>query len=322
LQDSLLVTRHSPLHKEAWSKIQEARYILVITHINPDADTISSALAFSNLFAKKKIKHKVFNASKEIPRNLDFLDRFDKITNQIPKFYDLIISVDCSNLSRFYFEVSKDIPIINIDHHKSNDNFGIINIVNYNKASSAEVVFDFFEANKLKISKEIAQCLYVGVYDDSLAFSTDRCDESTFEMLNTIVKQGANPGYIANMLIRRDSLAKYRVLPKVLNSLELHFEGKVATIYVLNDWLKQSGATLQECEEALDMILSIAVVDIAIFLRVVNNKVRVSLRSKSGTDVSDIAKKFDGGGHTAAAGCTISECDIFKAREKILEVIW
>lgn len=130
-------------YKEALDLIEKSRYILIITHVNPDADSISSALALSNLFFENRIKHKVFNVSSDLPQNLDFINRFDKITDQLPKFYDLAISVDCGTIKRLGFELPSDIPLINIDHHKSNDDFGTINIVDSNRSSTAEIVYDF-----------------------------------------------------------------------------------------------------------------------------------------------------------------------------------
>jgi len=306
---------------KALDLIEKSKYILIITHVNPDADTISSALALSSLLFENKIKHKVFNIGSNLPLNLDFINRFDKITNQMPKEFDLAICVDCGGKQRLGFELDDRVPLINIDHHKSNDDFGTINIVNYHKSSTAEVLYDFFKYNGLYITKDIATALYVGIYDDSLGFTISRCDEDTFVKVNFLVKCGANPALIADKMIRRDSLAKYRVIPKVLESLELFNEGRVAVIYAQPLWLKQTGATNVDCEVALDMINNIAVVKIAAFLRIVNGKVRVSLRSKDDIDVSQIAKKFNGGGHVQAAGCSLKCDDVLEGKKIILKEI-
>ena len=308
-------------YKQALDLIQNSHYILIVTHINPDADTISCALALGNYFSENKIKNKVFNKMKQLPRNLDFLNRFDKITNQLPKFYDLVIFVDCANTGRIGVALDENVQIINIDHHKSNDNFGTINIVKPNKASASEIVYEFFIKNELKISQKVAQCLYTGIYDDSLKFSTPRCDNDTFKVANELVSLGVSPSEVANNLTRRDSLAKYRLLPKILDSLELHFEGKVATIYVLDEWLKQTGAIYSECEESVNMILNIAIVDIAIFFRVSNGKTRVSLSAKKDVDVSIIANEFNGGGHKMAAGCSCDTIDVLEAKSMVLDYI-
>lgn len=73
-------------YTKALQLIEKSRYILIITHVNPDPDSIGSALALSNLFYENRIKHKVFNISSDLPQNLDFIPRFDKITDQLPAF--------------------------------------------------------------------------------------------------------------------------------------------------------------------------------------------------------------------------------------------
>ncbi len=309
-------------YTKALELIEKSRYILIITHVNPDPDSIGSALALSNLFHENKIKHKVFNVSSDLPQSLDFIPRFEKITDQLPAFFDLAISVDCGTYKRLGFELDSSIPLINFDHHKSNNSFGVVNIVDPQKSSTAELVFEFFKHNGLYITKDSATALYVGIYDDTLAFSLGRCDETTFEKINFLVECGASPSEIANKLLRRDSLAKYRIIPKVLDSLELYKEGEIASIIALEEWFKQTGAHNRDCEDALDMVMSIAVVKVAIFVRISNGVSRVSLRSKGQIDVSKIAGKFDGGGHFNASGCTIEILDVEKVKEIVLKEIF
>lgn len=307
-------------YTKALELIENSHYILILTHINPDADTLSCALALSNYFYDNKIKHKVFNKMSSLPRNVNFLSRFDKITDQMPKFYDLVIYVDCGDQNRPAIDIADDVDIINIDHHQSNDNFGKLNFVDDSKASTAEILYQFFISNNMKISQPIAQCLYCGIYDDSLQFSTPRTDASTFKIINHLVECGVEPSYVATMLNKRESLAKYRLLPRILDSLELHLEGEVATIYILDEWLKASGAKYTEAEDAVNMILSIDIVQIAIFLRVSNGKTRISLRSKK-NDISYIANAFNGGGHSLASGCSIDTLDVIEAKNRIIEFI-
>jgi len=308
-------------YTKALELIEKSRYILIITHVNPDPDSIGSALALSNLFYENKIKHKVYNISSDLPQNLDFIPRFEKITDQLPAFFDLAISVDCGTYKRLGFELDSSIPLINFDHHKSNNSFGVVNIVDPLKSSTAELVYEFFKHNGLYITKNSATALYVGIYDDTLAFSLNRCDEITFEKINFLVECGASPSEIANKLLRRDSLAKYRIIPKVLDSLELYKEGEIASIIAKEEWFKETGAHNRDCEDALDMVMSIAIVRIAFFVRIVNGVSRVSLRSKGKIDVSAIASHFDGGGHFNAAGCTLDLLDVEKAKEIVLKEI-
>lgn len=306
---------------KAYELIKKSRYILLITHINPDPDSIGSALAISNLLFENRVKHKVYNISSDLPKNLDFLTRYEKITDNLPAFYDLVISFDCGTYERIGFDLPKDIPLINFDHHASNEKFGDVNIVDPYKSSTAELVFDFFKYNGLNISKNSAEALYVGIYDDTLAFSLPRCDEDTFKKINFLVECGANPSAITNKLLRRDSLAKYRIIPKVLNSLELYNEGEIASIVALKEWFEQTGAKSRDCEDALNMIMSIGIVQIAFFVRYLNGVCRVSLRSKGNIDVSKIAAIFGGGGHFNASGCNINIDDVEEAKKLVLKEV-
>ena len=309
-------------YTKALQLIEKSKYILIVTHVNPDPDSIGSALALSNLFHENKIKHKVYNISSDLPQNLDFIPRFEKISDQLPAFFDLIITVDCGSYKRLGFKPDSTIPLINFDHHKSNENFGVVNIVDPMKSSTAELVYEFFKHNGLYITKNSAKALYVGIYDDTLAFSLGRCDELTFEKINFLVECGASPSEIANKLLRRDSLAKYRIIPRVLDSLELFQEGQIASIIAKDEWFKQTGAHNRDCEDALDMVMSIAVVRVAFFVRVVNGISRVSLRSKGEVDVSKIAATFGGGGHFNAAGCGLEITDVDKTKQIVLKEIF
>ncbi|MEA3353657.1 MAG: bifunctional oligoribonuclease/PAP phosphatase NrnA [Campylobacterota bacterium] len=302
------------------NSIRGSRYILIITHINPDPDTISSALALSNYLFENNIKHKVFNKEGKLPFALNFLSRFDKISDQLPKFYDLVIYLDCGDKFRAGDMVlDNNAKVINIDHHQSNDNFGDINIVDDKKASTAEVLYECFEYNNMNISKKTAECLYVGIYDDSIAFTTPRTNARTFEIVNKLAQTGISIGNIANNLLRRDSLARYRIMPKILATLELHSEGKLATVYLDDNWLSQTGADISDCDDVVNMILNIAVVNVVAYFRIKNNKVRVSLRSKGDFDVSKVAESYNGGGHKNAAGLSMDTLSIDEAKELLIE---
>ena len=184
-------------YTKALELIEKSRYILIITHVNPDPDSIGSALALSNLFSENKIKHKVFNISSDLPQNLDFIPRFEKITDQLPAFFDLAISVDCGTYKRLGFELDSSIPLINFDHHKSNNSFGTVNIVDPMKSSTAELVFEFFKHNGLYITKnacfqhKIKECNGACIGEESQESYNERVtefiEENAFENNNMII---------------------------------------------------------------------------------------------------------------------------------------
>ena len=145
--------------------------------------------------------------------------------------------------------------------------------------------------------------------------------ENTFKAINFLVKSGVNPSYIASKLIQRQSLAKLQIQAKVVQSLELYDKGNIAIIYVLPIWLEQTGASYKDCDEVINQVLNLGVVNIAMFLRISDGKTRVSLRSKEAIDISKVASHFNGGGHKNAAGCRIESKDIEESKKILLEYI-
>jgi phosphoesterase RecJ-like protein len=108
-------------------------------------------------------------------------------------------------------------------------------------------------------------------------------------------------------------------MPKILETLELHNEGMIASVYLDKNWIKQTGATVNECDDIVNMVLSIAIVEVVAYFRIVDNKTRVSLRSKGDIDVSIIAQRFDGGGHKNAAGLSLDTLCIDTAKKLLVD---
>ncbi len=306
------------LFQEIYKKIQEARYIVLLTHKNPDPDTIGSALALGSYLKNEKKKYKILNTSKIIPTQLSFLNGFDKITDQLPKSFDLVIYLDCSNDTMVGINIDKDIFSIVIDHHQTSEEKADINLIDSTSGSTGEIVYDFFLFNKISITQNIAQALYVSIYSDTVGFTTSKTTAKTFEKITNLVQTGIDPSFIANNLLQKDSLAKYRALPKVLETLELHFGGNIATIYCEEQWVEQSGVELYELDFVSNMVLNIAIVHIVAYFRKVDNKIRVSLRGKGDLDLSEVALNFHGGGHKNASGFNLQTQNIQKAKEQFL----
>ena len=313
--------QNNKLFQSMYDEIIKAHYILIVTHDNPDPDTISSALSLSNYFFENKIKHKVFNSSTLVPRKLNFLSKFEKITNIIPKYYDLVIYLDCANKHRVKEIFLDDVKTISVDHHQTNSNFANINIVDFTKSSTAELLFHFFKENNLKISKHNAECLYTGIYDDSLAFSSPRTNKETFNVICELMDAKIDVSYITDKLLRRESLAKFRIIPKVMNTLELFKEGKLATIYLDEKDLIHTGGNQSETDDIINLVLNIGIVELVVYLRITDDCIRGSLRSKGNIDVSQIAKKFNGGGHKNSAGLKIHSRDLIKTHKDVVSVI-
>ncbi len=305
---------------EVVSKIEQASKVLLLTHLNPDADTLGSASAIYDILWRKQKKVYLFNASQEISHNLTKIAYVDKLQHTLPKQYDLALSFDCGSLERLGVE-SVDSELINIDHHVSNDHYGTINVLQTACVSATEVVYRLFKAAGWKISEKAAQSLYTGIVSDSLSFGSDRVTPELFETASELVRLGADPELSRDMLYEQHSLARMRLASKMMDTLSLHMDGRLAYIYADEAMFEATGAQHTDTEEALRMVMAMGVVQIALVLR--SEKpgiVKGSLRSKGIVDVNKVASHFNGGGHKRASGFQSRE-SMESIKAKIIEII-
>ncbi len=306
-------------YDEVKGKIQSAECITILSHLNPDADALGTALGIYMLLKKDKIKRvEVVNGSKALPLHLDFLPGFDKIKHQIEYENALIISCDCGSIDRLGFDLNGR-DIINIDHHQSNTQYGSINVVIPDYASSSQVAFALFK-KLYSIDADTATCFYTALLSDTRYFTTTSVNKEVFNVARELVDAGAKPDVIAYNFTQRRPLSSLRILEKALNSLMLYEEAKVAVLMVTKEDIEATGATVPDMEGIVDYARSLVTVEIGLFAMELNDGIRISLRSKS-VDVSQVASAFGGGGHKVAAGFTIKESGLQESIDIILEKI-
>jgi len=306
------------LFKKAWEKIKESKNIVLAAHINPDGDALGSSLSLYPILKKMGKNVKVFNVTKPLPMYLDFLPNFDKVTDKLPKNYDLLISFDCGSFDRLGIE-EKPPFLINIDHHISNTKYGDINIIDPKAASSSQVVYNMLKANDVEIPSESAVCIYTALVTDTGSFQYESVNEKVFEMAAELVKCGVKPDFVAKMLFQRDRLSRLRLLAKAYDTIELCCEGKVAFVEVTKEMMEITGAIKDDTDTIVNSVRAIASVEVACMLREDDDGIKISLRSKNYADVSKVAVKYGGGGHIRAAGATIKDEFDFEKVKKMLK---
>ena len=300
-------------------KLAEARNISILTHINPDADTLGTGLGIYALLTKERTKRvEIVNASPMLPRHLDFLPNFSKIKHTMDFEESLIISCDCGSIDRLGFDLEGR-DILNIDHHAGNAEYGSLNVVLSEYASASQVAYALFK-EIFPIDKSAASCFYTALLSDTQYFTTSSVDKAVFETAGTLVALGADPVETAYHLTQRRSLASLRILHRALGTLTLHQDAQVATLFVTNDDLEATGATMPDMDGIVDYARSLATVEIGIFALEQKDTIRVSLRSKS-VNVSALAAHFGGGGHKVAAGFTVSQSNLHEILDIILKRI-
>ena len=306
-------------YKEVKEKIDQAESITLLSHLNPDADTLGTTLGIYALLSKalsKKVE--IVNASNALPLYLDFLPNFKKIKHQMDYTQSLIIACDCGSIDRLGFDLEGR-EIINIDHHQSNTRYGSINVILAEYASASQVAFALFR-EIYTVEAEAATCFYAALLSDTRYFTTSAVTEEVFSVARSLVEAGAKPDKIAYNFTQRRPLASLRILQRALASLALYDDARIGTLSVTRADIEETGATVGDMEGIVDYARSLVTVEIALFAMELDEGVRISLRSKK-VDVSKVALAFGGGGHKIAAGFTLEKGGLQESIDTILQKI-
>ena len=297
--------------KQILEKIEKAGHIVVISHINPDADSLGSASAMYTFLLQRHKKVSWFCKTSEMDSKFSFLPWIENIKAIFPPSADLAISLDCANKSRLGADV--ECELINIDHHATNSNYGDINLVNADHISTTALLFDLFKNNGVKINKKMATALYAGVLGDSAFFMSERVDGMTFASVSELIALGADYKECNRNIAKRTSLGTLRLKAIMLKNMSLYENARVAFFYVSQEDMRSSGASIDEYKEALMEALRLVHVKVAIALVQESDFViKGSLRSDGDMDVSKIAVFFGGGGHAQRAAFTIKDAISFE----------
>lgn len=293
--------------------------VTILTHINPDADTLGTGLGIYNLLKTDRSRRvEIINVSKDLPGYLDFLPGYTKIKRNSDFEESLIISCDCGSAARLGVDISNK-TVVNIDHHQSNERYGTLNVIVPEAASASQVAYRLFE-KIMPLTKEAATCFYAALFSDTRYFTTSSVNAEVFAVAKALVDLGAKPNEIACHFTQRRSLASLRILQKALEHLALHHDAQIASMIVTRDDIEATGAKIPDMEGIVDYARSLATVQIGIFAMELDEGIRVSLRSKH-VDVSRLAQEFGGGGHKLAAGFVLGQCKIDEIIDTILRKI-
>ena len=292
--------------------------ITIVTHIYPDADTIGTALGLANILKESGKRVEVVNISKDIPRNLDFLEGFERIKRRVEYKNSLMISCDCGDIDRLGVD-TKEHKLINIDHHIGNTLYGDLNIILPQAVSASEVAYRVVKPI-MKITPQAATAFYTALISDTQNFTTNSVNKDTFKIAFELVNLGADVAYITKMLFLRRSLSSLRLLSIALSDLELFANGKIGLIRVTQSDIKRTNAVSSDLDGIVDYAKSLVTVEVAILAVEYEDVIKVSLRSKN-IDILPVATHFGGGGHKFACGFIKRDSNIDNLTKELVEYI-
>jgi len=300
--------------KKLVASIKRNKYFLITTHTNPEGDALGSELAFYRLLKKMGKQAFIVNDDK-LSCAYNFLPGINEIkkfkTKQEPIKFDCFVILDCSDLRRCG-EVSKinlyNKPIINIDHHISNERFGDINWVEPHASSTSEMIYKIYKKLRIPLDKKVALSLYVGILTDTGSFRYSNTAPLTHEMAAEFLGFKLDVPRIYKNIYENIPFPDMKLLSKIFSNVKRQLHGRIAWFQIEQSLLKHRIISIDLTEHILSFARAIKDVEVAVLFRENlerKNEVRVNLRSQGKIDVNRIARFFGGGGHQTASGCTV-----------------
>ena len=294
--------------------LSNAQKILLIGHRNPDGDAMGSILGLHEVLEQRgKICQPVI-VDEELPENLKFLPHSESVRNTFNLLeYDAVVICDsaakhmtgyletCPEL----FDDSTGIPVINIDHHASNEEFGTVNLVRTDAASTTVLITRVLTQLNWKINAKAATCFLTGIYTDTGSFMHSNTNPFTLKLASKLLSKGANLRQIRKEIFKTTKISTLRLWGRVLQNMYKNDEGIVISVVTEEDF-EETESHHSELSGVIDYVNSVPNSDFSIILTERDGKVKGSLRTlKDDVDLNEVASQFGGGGHKKAAGFTL-----------------
>lgn len=308
------------------ASIRDARRIVVLSHLNPDADAIGSVLGMT-LGLRALGKQATAILSDPVPEYATFLAGAGEIGAELPpeSEVDLLLCLDAAGIDRVG-RLYLDDPgrfarstVVNLDHHGTNPLFGAVNWVDPAASSTSELVLTVLCDLGAPIGADTANALLFGIAGDTGSFQNGATTPGSLAAAARLVEHGADSQRIAYYLFERKRFGAARLWGAIMSTIELDAVRHIVFGFMSQEMLVTSGATVDEVEGVAEFLRGVEEAEVVMLLKEnPDATVRVSMRSRPSVDVAAIAQTLGGGGHRQAAGCTLPG-PIGEARRLLLE---
>jgi len=297
--------------------ISKSRCIMITSHTKPDGDACGCVTAMCELLGilGKDVMPLLLSAVPqwyeflfaEKPAVLDEDVQLDELTAGRFGRFDLVLIVDTnsqSQLAKFNdYLKQNNAPVLILDHHETSDGLGDVELVDSDAAATALIVLDLLKYAGWPITEKIAESLFVALATDTGWFQFSNSDSRVYRACAELIDSGVKPTQIYDHLYLNFSYSRFRLMAGMLDKLELHMDGRYAVMQITKQDFERTGADYSDTENLINECHRIDSVEAsALFIELKDGRIRCSLRSRGPLDVSKIAAKFGGGGHTMAAG--------------------
>jgi phosphoesterase RecJ-like protein len=279
----------------------------ITTHIKPDGDGVGSSLGLCWLLqslgksAEVIVRGEVPVAYRTLPGAGDIRD-----IERLDREYDAIFVIECSDLDRPGIAGLENEFTVNIDHHATSEHFGTINWIDSTASAVGEMIYNLCKAIGGRITREIAECVYMALVTDTGSFHFSNTTDRTLKVASELIKAGVKPADISEAVYNNYPWSRIELMRQVLDTVKRDESGKIASLRQTLQMRADAEAVDGDNNGFVNIPLAARDIVAAVYMREVGpNEFRVSLRSKGDINVARVAEKFGGGGHRNAAGLRI-----------------
>ncbi len=284
--------------------VKQAAKILITSHIRPDGDAVGSLIGLG-LALEQSGKSVEMVIDDGVPSSLRHLEGSERLQRRAKENADLVITLDCSEAERAGKILKNQIQVgINIDHHITNQGFGLVNLIDPEASATSEIIVDILPRFELQLSRYAAEALMTGLITDTLGFRTSNVSPHTMRIAAKLLETGIDMPEIYQRALLNRSFEAAKFWGAGLTRLER--QGRLVWTSLRMADREAAKYPGRDDADLINVLSSLDDIDIAlIFVEQPNGNIKVSWRAQTDYDVSKIALQFGGGGHAAAAGAEI-----------------
>ena len=288
--------------------IESKRRFAITSHLRPDGDGLGSSLGLYWLLRALDKEPEVIMHD-PVPHAYIKLPGAEsvRVTDRVDREYDAVFVIECSDISRPGLVDLEKQFVVNIDHHSTSALFGSVNWIDPTASAVGEMIYNLCKAVGVRVTREIAECVYTALITDTGSFHYSNTSERTFKVASELVRAGVKPAKISQAVFASYPWSKIELLGEVLSTVRRDASGRVAWMRQSLEMQERASAAEEDGDGFVNYPLTCDGVEAVAFLKESSPGVyRASLRSKGDINVARIAEKFGGGGHRNAAGCTLT----------------
>ena len=288
--------------------IESKRRFAITSHIRPDGDSLGSSLGLCWLLRALEKDAEVIMRD-PVPHSYRQLPGAEgvRVTPSVDRPYDAVFVIECSDITRPGLVDLEKQFVVNIDHHSTTALFGTINWIDSTASAVGEMIYNLCKATGVRVTKEIAECVYTALITDTGSFHYSNTTERTFKVASELVRTGVKPAKTAEAVFASYPWSRIQLLGEVLSTARRDTSGRVACMRQSLEMQKRAAAADEDTDGFVNYPLTVAEVEAVALLKESAPEIyRTSLRSKGEVNVARVAEIFGGGGHRNAAGCTLT----------------